>query len=90
MRQYHAAYHEIEDGWYFAEVLDFPGVISQGRTLRSARRMIRDALRLMVELYVEECKNLPEPNPKAKSREGKPVFREKIPVSVHAVVGAFT
>ena len=50
MREYHAAYYDAGDGWYLAEVMDFPGVISQGRTLRSARRMIRDALRLMVEV----------------------------------------
>ena len=36
MREYHAAYYEIEDGWYMAVVMDFPGVVSQGRTLRSA------------------------------------------------------
>jgi len=90
MRQYHAAYYEIEDGWYFAEVLDFPGVISQGRTLRSARRMIRNALRLMVELYVDEGRSLPEPNPRAKSPEGKPAFQERITVSVRAKTGAIS
>ena len=90
MRQYHAAYYEIEDGWYFAEVMDFPGVISQGRTLRSARRMIRDALRTMVEWYVEDGRALPEPNRRAKPKEGKPAYREKIPVSVHAKTGALS
>jgi predicted RNase H-like HicB family nuclease len=87
MRQYHAAYYEIEDGWYMAEVVDFPGVISQGRTLRSARRMIRDALRLMAEWYLEEGTPLPDPNPKAKPSEGKPAFKEKIPLSFKARTG---
>ena len=49
MLQYHAAYYPIEDGWYMAKVLDFPGAVSQGRTLRSARGMIRDALRQVAE-----------------------------------------
>ncbi len=53
MLKYHAAYYAIEDGWYMAPVLDFPGTISQGKTLRSARRMIRDALRLMAETVME-------------------------------------
>jgi len=45
MMEYHAAYYEGDDGWVVAMVLDFPGANSQGKTLRSARRMIRDALR---------------------------------------------
>ena len=88
MRKYHAAYYEIEDGWFMAEVMDFPGVVSQGRTLRSARRMIRDALRLMAEWYVEEGESLPPPNPKAKPTEGKPAFKEKIPLYFQAKTGA--
>jgi hypothetical protein len=27
MLEYHAAYYEIEDGWYMAKMLDFPGVV---------------------------------------------------------------
>jgi predicted RNase H-like HicB family nuclease len=87
MREYHAAYYEIEDGWYMAEVMDFPGVVSQGRTLRSARRMIRDALRLMAEWYVDEGKTLPLPNPKVKPTEGKPAYRETIPLVMKAQTG---
>lgn len=87
MLEYHAAYHKVEDGWYLAEVMDFPGVVSQGRTLRSARRMIRDALRLMVECYVDEGKALPRPNSKAKPTEGKPAFKESISLSIKAKTG---
>lgn len=86
--QYHAAYYQIEDGWYMAEVIDFPGVISQGRTLRSSRRMIRDALRCMAEWYLDECRTLPAPDPKAKPTEGKPAFRETIALSFRARTGA--
>jgi hypothetical protein len=30
MLEYHAAYYEIEDGWYLAKILDFPGAIRPG------------------------------------------------------------
>jgi predicted RNase H-like HicB family nuclease len=64
--EYHAAYHRQSDsGWYVVTVLDFPGTMSQGRTLRSARRMIRDALRLMAECLMERGEPLPQPDPKA-------------------------
>ena len=88
MLEYHAAYYEIEDGWYLAEVLDFPGAISQGKTLKSARRMIRDALRVMAECHLEQRKPLPAPNPRAKDR--KAAFQELIPLKVRFVTGAVT
>jgi predicted RNase H-like HicB family nuclease len=79
MLEYHAAYFKLEDGWYIAEVLDFPGVFSQGKTLNSARWMIRDALKLVAECVVEEGKPLPRPNSRAKvGRAAKADFREPI------------
>lgn len=81
MLEYHAAYFQTDDGWYVVEVTDFPGVHSQGKTLRSARVMIRDALRLMAECRVEQGQQLPSPNPKAKPTLGKkPAFVETIPL----------
>ena len=71
MLEYHAAYYPIEDGWYMAQVLDFPAAISQGRTLRSARRMIRDALKLIAEVRVENGQPLPTPNPKAHDKNAE-------------------
>ena len=86
MLEYHAAYYPIEDGWYMAEVLDFPGALSQGRTLTSARRMIRDALKGLAEWTVERGEPLPCPNPKAHSK--KAVFEETIPLRVRALTRA--
>jgi predicted RNase H-like HicB family nuclease len=80
MLEYHAAYYEIEDGWYMVKVLDFPGVVSQGRTLRSARRMGRDALRSMVEWLMEDGQPLPKPN--RRLRDKKAVFFEALPVKI--------
>jgi predicted RNase H-like HicB family nuclease len=85
MLEYHAAYYEGEDGWVIAEVLDYPGVLSQGRTLKSARTMLRDALRLMAECDVEQGRPLPRPNPRAKMK--KALFREAIPLRVRIHAG---
>lgn len=86
MLKYHAAYYRQEDGWYVAEVLDFPGAVSQGRTLNSARRMIRDALRLLAETTIEQGNPLPRPNPRA--RDKKADFTETIPLRIRAQTGA--
>lgn len=85
MLEYHAAYYKVEDGWYMAEVLDFPGVLSQGRTLKSAQRMIRDALRLMAECLVEEGQALPQPN--ARAGDKKAEHQETIPLRIRAQCG---
>jgi predicted RNase H-like HicB family nuclease len=69
MLKYHSAYYAIEDGWYMVRVLDFPGVISQGRSIEHARRMIKDALCLMAEHKLEQGETLPRPNPRARDRK---------------------
>ena len=86
MVEYHAAYYEGEDGWVIAEVLDYPGVLSQGRTLRSARRMIRDALRLMAESDIEEGRTLPPPNGRAKRKNA--MHTEAIPLRIRVHTGS--
>ena len=85
MLEYHAAYYKDEGGWYVAEVLDFPGVASQGRTLRSAQKMVRDALRVMAECLLEDGQALPKPNPRVRDR--KAAFTETIPLRVRATCG---
>jgi len=81
MLEYHAAYFKQDCGWYVVEIVDFPGVFSQGKTLNSARMMIRDALKLMAESQVEDGVALPRPNPKARPTFGKkPDFVEAIPL----------
>jgi predicted RNase H-like HicB family nuclease len=66
MLEYKAAYyHDRASGWYTASVLDFPGVLSQGKTLDKARRMLGDALREMTEWLLEDGQPLPRPDPMA-------------------------
>jgi predicted RNase H-like HicB family nuclease len=60
---YHAAYYRDPAGGYTVQVLDFPSVLSQGRTLDHARRMIADALRVMTEWLLEDGLPLPRPDP---------------------------
>jgi predicted RNase H-like HicB family nuclease len=86
MLEYHAAFYPVEDGWYMVRVLDFPGVVSQGKTLRSARMMIRDALREMSQWYLEDGKPLPLPKPRAKDK--KAVLVESIQLRVQTLAGA--
>jgi predicted RNase H-like HicB family nuclease len=68
MLEYHAAYYKEESGWYVVRLIDFPGVLSQGRTLQSARRMIRDALQSMADWYMEDGQPMPKPNPRARDK----------------------
>jgi predicted RNase H-like HicB family nuclease len=82
MLEYHTAYYPIEDGWYMVRVLDFPGVISQGKSIAHARKMIKDALCLMAEHKLEEGSPLPLPNPRA--RDKKAVLVEGIRLKVRA------
>ena len=86
MLEYHAAYYPIEDGWYLARLLDFPGVVSQGQDLKSARLMIKDALRQMAEVTLEQGQPLPKPNPRARDR--KAVRLEPIRLSIRILVPA--
>jgi predicted RNase H-like HicB family nuclease len=86
MMEYHAAYRrDPESGWYIAEVLDFPGALSQGKTLNSARRMIRDALRCMAEWHLEEGEPLPSPDPN--SRDNTAEFQEVLRLQIRIQSG---
>ena len=86
MLHYHVAYYlpRGEDRMVVAEVLDFPGVLSQGFDLADARVMIASALEDVAQLHLEEGKPLPMPNPEAAAPEADLV--ELAPLSVE--VGA--
>jgi predicted RNase H-like HicB family nuclease len=85
MLEYHAAYFPVEDGWYLAKVLDFPGVISQGKDLDDAKYMIRDALRLMIDCALEQGEALPKPNPRARSKKALLVESLRVTARIVAV-----
>ncbi len=68
MITYRAMYKYLDDGVH-AEVLDFPRVISCGRDLQEARRMLRSALAEMAETSLQLGEALPRPNPSATDPE---------------------
>ena len=73
-----------DDQMVVAEVLDFPGAVSQGFDLADARLMIASALGDVAQMHLEEGKALPMPNPEATSSDAD--LAELVPLSVE--VGA--
>lgn len=53
---YTVVYQQVDDGWYMATVPELPGAVTQGRTLEEARRMIKEAVELLIESYRENAK----------------------------------
>jgi predicted RNase H-like HicB family nuclease len=88
MIEYHAAYYLIDDGWYLAKVLDFPGVVTQGKNLSHARRMLRDALREMVLWNMEEGESLPLPKARATDRHADVLEPIRLTVRVQSGVAS--
>jgi hypothetical protein len=48
--------------------------------------MVKDALQLMVECYLEEGRKLPKPNPKALDPTAKRIEKVRVEVLVHQPV----
>jgi len=84
MLRYHVAYYlpRGEDRMVVAEVLDFPGVLSQGFDLSEARLMIASALEDIAQIHLEEGRALPVPNPDATAADADLI--ELLPLSVEA------
>jgi len=84
MLRYHVAYYlpQGQDRMVVAEALDFPGVLSQGFDLADARLMIASALEDLAQLYLEEGKPLPMPDPEAAAPNADLI--ELVPLSVEA------
>jgi predicted RNase H-like HicB family nuclease len=62
MLTYKAMYKNIDEGVH-AEVIDFPGVITFGKDLDEARRMLGSALVDMAETNLLQGEPLPRPDP---------------------------
>ena len=60
-REYTVVYQPIEDGWIMATVPELPGAVTQGRTMKEAREMMKEAVTLLLESYRENAaKEMPE------------------------------
>lgn len=81
MLTYKAMYKYV-DGGVHAEVLDFPGAISFGKTLEEAREMLGSALVDMAETNLLNGEALPPPDPSATDPESD------IEESIHLLLSA--
>jgi len=68
---YTGKYTKIESG-YMGQLVEWPEVITEGKTLEECRKMLHDALHEMVASYQEQKKEIPKGN----------ALLEQIPVEV--------
>jgi len=50
--EYTVKFEQDEDGWWVAQVKEYPAALTQGRTLGEARQRIREALALVLNVAV--------------------------------------
>jgi len=55
---YTAKYTKIESG-YMGQLVDWPEVVTEGRTLEECRAMLEDALQEMILAYRQQKKEMP-------------------------------
>ncbi len=58
VRRYTAKYTKISSG-YMGQLVEWPEVITEGRTIEECREMLRDALREMILAYKQQEKEIP-------------------------------
>lgn len=56
---YTAKYTKIESG-YMGQFVEWPEVVTEGKTLEECRQMLQDALHEMVLAYREQKKEIPK------------------------------
>lgn len=83
MLVYKASYKYLDDGIH-GEVVDFPGVITCGRTINETRKLLAGALEDMAETNIMLGEALPAPNPDARDSDAD--FDEPI----HLILSAAT
>ena len=59
LNTYTAKYTKIPSG-YMGQLVEWPEVITEGKTLEECRELIQDALREMIAAYREQKKEIPE------------------------------
>jgi len=58
MKSYTAKYTKISSG-YMGQLIEWPEVITEGKTIEECREMLRDALREMMQAYKQQGKEIP-------------------------------
>jgi predicted RNase H-like HicB family nuclease len=72
MTSYTAKYIKVNSG-YMGQLIEWPEVITEGRTLEDCREMLKDALHEMVLAYLEQDKEIP--------RGGRSLWRWRVSVN---------
>ena len=55
---YTAKYTKIESG-YMGQLVEWPEIVTEGKTLEECRKMLKDALHEMILAYQEQKKEIP-------------------------------
>ena len=58
MRSYTAKYTKISSG-YMGQLVEWPEVITEAKTIEECREMLRDALHEMILAYKQQSKEMP-------------------------------
>ncbi|HEC78245.1 MAG TPA: type II toxin-antitoxin system HicB family antitoxin [candidate division WOR-3 bacterium] len=58
LSNYTAKYTKIGSG-YMGQLIEWPEVVTEGRSLESCRIMLRDALQEMIKAYKQQHKEIP-------------------------------
>ncbi len=58
VRSYTAKYTKISSG-YMGQLVEWPEVITEGKTIEECREMLRDALREIILAYKQQEKEIP-------------------------------
>jgi len=58
VRSYTAKYTKISSG-YMGQLVEWPEVVTEGKTIEECREMLRDALREMILTYKQQEKEIP-------------------------------
>jgi predicted RNase H-like HicB family nuclease len=58
VRSYTAKYTKVSSG-YMGQLVEWPEVITEGKTIEECREMLRDALLEMMQAYKQQGKEIP-------------------------------
>lgn len=61
-RQFQVLFTPQEEGGFTAEVLELPGCISEGETIKEAEKNIQEAIELYLETLEERDMAIPQPS----------------------------
>ena len=58
VRSYTAKYTKVSSG-YMGQIVEWPEVVTEGKTVEECREMLRDALQEMMQAYRQAGKEIP-------------------------------